>query len=334
MITGMIKTTIKELNLSLTLMSGQSFRWRKYNDNEWIGIIDNKHVIQLTQNTTFITYKVFNQFNNNEQNQYFVKNETKNNKRMKRDNEENDKYFNDLLNNYFRLELCLEEMYKNWSKSDENFAKISANFPGVRILRQNATENIFSFICSSNNNISRISKMIEKLCNKYGNKLCEIESIGSVHSFPDIKTLAEDNVENELREMGFGYRSKFINKTAKYILDLEPKSPENWLNSLQFMSYENSRKELMKMPGIGPKVADCICLMSFNHLNAIPVDTHVWQIAVNNYLPHLKKNKSLTDKAYQEIGDFFRDRFGLCAGWAHSVLFCADLKQFNQLKNS
>jgi N-glycosylase/DNA lyase len=68
------------------------------------------------------------------------------------------------------------------------------------------------------------------------------------------------------------------------------------------MSYENAKKELMKMPGIGAKVADCICLMSLNHLNAIPVDTHVFQIAVNNYLPQLKKHKSLNDRAYRQIG--------------------------------
>jgi N-glycosylase/DNA lyase len=316
MIEGLINTTIKELNLSLTLISGQSFRWRKFDENNWIGIIDNKHVIQLTQNIDFINYKVLNQFNNNNNNKKTEeinqmvdnsknKNKSKtivNNKRLKTETNDKIRYFNNLLAEYFRLEVSLEQLYSNWSKSDENFAQISPKFPGVRILRQNPTENLFSFICSSNNNISRISKMVNNLCRKYGHKLFDSQTIGTIYSFPDIKSLAEDNVENELRALGFGYRSKFINRTAKMILDLEPKSPENWLKSLQSMSYENAKKELMKMPGIGAKVADCICLMSLNHLNAIPVDTHVYQIAVNNYLPKLKKNKSLTDRDYRQIG--------------------------------
>jgi N-glycosylase/DNA lyase len=321
MIEGLINTTIKELNLSLTLISGQSFRWRKF-DNNWIGIIDNKHVIQLTQNKDFINYKVLNQFNNNNNNNNnnnkkseeinqmvnSSKNKNKpktiinNNKRLKSETNDKVQYFDNLLAEYFRLDVSLEQLYENWSKCDENFAQISPKFPGVRILRQNPIENLFSFICSSNNNISRISKMVENLCQKYGHKLFDSKTIGTIYSFPDINSLAEDSVESELRALGFGYRSKFINRTAKMILDLEPKSPENWLKSLQSMSYENAKKELMKMPGIGAKVADCICLMSLNHLNAIPVDTHVHQIAANNYLPELKKNKSLTDRHYRLIG--------------------------------
>ena len=58
----------------------------------------------------------------------------------------------------------------------------------------------------------------------------------------------------------------------------------------------------MELPGIGPKVADCICLMSLDKAEAIPVDTHVWQITKKNYLPLLSKSKSLTDKVYKQIG--------------------------------
>lgn len=61
------------------------------------------------------------------------------------------------------------------------------------------------------------------------------------------------------------------------------------------------------------------------------VDTHVWKIALNDYLPHLKKNKTMTDKSYKEIGNFFRSHFGPYAGWAHSVLFTADLAKFKKL---
>ena len=67
------------------------------------------------------------------------------------------------------------------------------------------------------------------------------------------------------------------------------------------------------------QVADCVCLMSLDKPGAIPVDTHVWQIAARDYMPKLAKTKSLTDKIYREIGDHFRGVFGEYAGWAHSV---------------
>uniref|UniRef100_A0A1B0DRI6 N-glycosylase/DNA lyase n=1 Tax=Phlebotomus papatasi TaxID=29031 RepID=A0A1B0DRI6_PHLPP len=89
----------------------------------------------------------------------------------------------------------------------------------------------------------------------------------------------------------------------------------------------------MSLTGIGPKVADCICLMSLNHLEAIPVDTHVYQIAGAFYLKKLPKNKSVTTKVYLEIGDEFRKIYGHLAGWAQTVLFCSDLRQFKPEKS-
>ena len=144
--------------------------------------------------------------------------------------------------------------------------------------------------------------MIENLCQKYGNELYESQESGTVYSFPDIDRLAADEVESELKKLGFGYRSKFIQKTAKTIVDFEPECPEKWFENLRSMAYSEARQELMRLPGVGPKVADCILLMALDHLESIPVDTHVFQIAANQYLPHLKKNKSLTDKSYKEIG--------------------------------
>jgi N-glycosylase/DNA lyase len=67
------------------------------------------------------------------------------------------------------------------------------------------------------------------------------------------------------------------------------------------------------------QVADCICLMSLGHLQAVPVDTHVYQIAVANYTPHLAGRKSLTTKVYNEISCHFQNLYGPLAGWAHSV---------------
>lgn len=67
------------------------------------------------------------------------------------------------------------------------------------------------------------------------------------------------------------------------------------------------------------QVADCICLMALGHLQAIPVDTHIYQIAARFYMPKLVQQKTVTEKVYNEIGDHFRELYGPLAGWAHTV---------------
>jgi len=89
-----------------------------------------------------------------------------------------------------------------------------------------------------------------------------------------------------------------------------------------------ANEQLQLLPGVGRKVADCVCVFSLDHADSIPVDTHVWDIAVRDYCPSLKSYKSLTPKVYEEVGDIFRIKFGAKAGWAHSVLFAAELPLF------
>ncbi|RWS17718.1 N-glycosylase/DNA lyase-like protein [Dinothrombium tinctorium] len=310
---GSLCAAVTELNLPLTLASGQAFRWRKRaHADVWFGVIG-KLVFNLEQcvDKQTIEWTVLNHVSRD------------GNKCKKLDSTN----INELLTDYFNLNYSLSDLYEHWSRCDENFAAIAPKFTGVRVLRQQPEENLFSFICSSNNNIQRISKMIESLCQNYGEFLLTDDEFGDIHAFPDIKSLCNENLEQELRKLGFGYRSKYIANCAKMIAS----KSEQWLQELRHKCYEDARNELIALPGIGPKVADCICLMSLDKSEAIPVDTHIWQIATKIYLPHLKRNKSLTDKAYKEIGDFFRSRFGTNAGWAHNVLFCSDLRQF---KNS
>ncbi|XP_045460870.1 N-glycosylase/DNA lyase isoform X2 [Harmonia axyridis] len=299
-----------ELQLSGTLNGGQSFRWTKHledNQEYWIGIFK-KRVWILRQNENEILYRVYESKANTENNEI---GELENN-------------YNNMLKDYFQLGLNLQEYYEQWSKADPIFKKAAINFYGIRILNQEVTENIFSFICSSNNNISRISSMVEKLARFYGEKICEING-ETYYSFPEVEDLVKPGVETKLRENGFGYRAKYISKTAEIIKE---KGGNFWIENLNKMSYDEAKETLMTLTGIGAKVADCICLMSLGHLGALPVDTHVYQIAVKFYMPHLRNKKTVTKKIYDEIGDHFRGMYGPLAGWAHTVLFCADLKKF------
>ena len=229
------------------------------------------------------------------------------------------------LRDYFQLTTNLSQLYREWSDNDSIFEKLSSTYQGVRILRQDPVENLFSFICSANNNISRISRMVEKMCTHYGDLVCKLGDDG-YFSFPPLEALSDPGVEAKLRELGFGYRAKYIQQSAKSILD---NGGVSWLTGLREQEYSDARRALIQLQGIGPKVADCILLMSLDQPGAVPVDTHMFNIA-KQYLPHLNKTKSVTDKVYAEIGDHFRKLYGGYAGWAHSVLFSADLKHIQK----
>ncbi|XP_014471295.1 PREDICTED: N-glycosylase/DNA lyase [Dinoponera quadriceps] len=303
MIHNMFVTSVKrggipclptELNLALTLHGGQSFRWTNC-DGGYRGVF-NSYVWTLSQNETHLLYTV-----------------------QGRQLEDSVNYDN-ILSEYLRLSVSLREHYKKWVLVDTYFQKCLNENNAVRILKQDVVETLFSFICSSNNNITRISNMIEKLCLLFGQKICSVGN-KEYYDFPTIQSLKEKKIENILKREKFGYRARYIVNAAERLSMLGGK---NWLLNLQRennVSYRTAREQLMTLPGIGPKVADCICLMSLGHLDAIPIDTHIFQIAQTNYLPHLKGQKTVTPKIHAEINDHLRELWGPLAGWAQAIVF-------------
>jgi len=237
------------------------------------------------------------------------------------------------LRRYFRLETPLAPLYEEWSGADARLAKIAAAIPGVRIVRQDPVECVFSFICSSNNNIPRIAKMLSSFREAYGTFMMDVPtrreggpSTMALFSFPTLASLA-DATEEELRGMGLGYRAKFVVETR----DLLAKSGgKDFLLSLRAKrDSEAVQEELIRFSGVGRKVADCIALFSLDQDDAIPVDVHVQHIASRDYDPSvLGEAKSITPSIYKRVGDLFRDRFDSYPGWAHSLLFVAELPSF------
>ena len=153
---------------------------------------------------------------------------------------------------------------------------------GIRILKQDLWEIIVTFLISQNNNITRIRKTIDALCLKFGKPLLNFR--GEIYySFPSPKALADASNE-ELRYCGLGYRDKYINKTARLIDDGTIS-----LETLCSLNYLDSHKKCMELPGVGSKVADCICLFGLHHTQAFPLDTHIKAILAQHYpegFPH------------------------------------------------
>lgn len=315
------------IRLDLTLLSGQSFRWKETAPGEWTNVLSG-FVWTLKQIENDIFFRVFKSRSLKKLQKERVLEEIQPSPISKTDDES--QFYDTVLRDYFQLHVDVEPLFEQWRASDPHFAEVSEKFRGVRLLRQNPVETLFSFICSSNNSIPRISGMVEKLCQEYGKKLGEMNGL-AYYSFPDMDDLNGPEVEQHLRGMGFGYRAKFISQSANYILQHHD---GNWLENLRSVSYEEAHTALCQLPGVGAKVADCICLMSLDKHEAVPVDTHLWQITTKHYMSQKLKTKSLTSKVYKEIGDHYRSLFGKYAGWAQSVLFAADLKRFQSENQS
>jgi len=252
----------------------------------------------------------------------------------------------ELINHYFNLKPNLAQLYEQWASADLNFKKKAPQFTGVRILQQDAWEALVGFICSSNNNIARISQMVEKLCINYGPLIGHVGS-QAFHDFPQPHALIGKGVEQKLRELGFGYRAKYLWQTAMMVDDkgldwLEglrnPEKPlpgKTWSSAGELVEggrqgYRDAHEELLVLQGVGPKVADCVCLFGLGWGEVVPVDTHVWQIAVRDYKFGKGKQTSLTKATYDAVANKFRALWGNEAGWAHSVLFTADLRTFSE----
>ncbi|KAH8676719.1 DNA glycosylase [Tricladium varicosporioides] len=328
-----LPVNLTELCIDTTLRCGQSFRWKKLDNDEWSLALHGR-ILSLKQDATHLYYRSIRPAST-----LPVTPPTSHRSSQAKPSGV-DEETEALVKHYLHLSPDLLSMYEQWSSADPNFKKRAPKFTGVRILKQDPWEALLAFICSSNNNISRISQMVNNLCLHYGPLIGHINEV-PFYDFPTPEALIGPRVEAHLRELGFGYRAGYIAKTATIVAK---EKPEGWLDGLCNPNdepdqklppggregYRYAHEQLLELQGVGPKVADCVCLMGLGWGEAVPVDTHVWQIAQRDYKFGKGKHKSLTKATYDAVGDHFRQLWGIEAGWAHSVLFAADLKTFSE----
>lgn len=137
---------------------------------------------------------------------------------------------------------------------------------GIRVFNQDPFEALISFIISANNNVKRITLIIDRLCQRYGNRHVSPDGT-EYYSFPTPEALSNASLE-ELRSLGTGYRDEYIKRTAKAVADGFS------LEELRNMPYPLAKKRLCTLHGVGGKVADCVLLFSLGHGEAFPMD--VW----------------------------------------------------------
>lgn len=196
---------------------------------------------------------------------------------------------------YLDLNSEYESQTKGWS-GIEYLAECTEFSKGIRILRQEPWEALCSFIISQCNNITRIKGIVERLCSECGEKY---EYNGKIYSlFPSAAKLAPLNAE-DLAFLRAGYRAPYIINAARAV-----DSGEIDLEELKSISCTEAKKELLKLEGIGPKVADCAVLFGLHHMEAFPVD--VWmKRALTGHFPK----------------DFRPETLGPYAGLAQQYIF-------------
>ena len=196
--------------------------------------------------------------------------------------------FSDFWNGYFDLNRDYEAIRRSVDPGDSFHTSAVRCGRGIRILRQDLWETIISFLVSQNNNITRIRRSLEALCEWYGEKI-SVNAFsddpdaflpdGNVHAFPSPEAVLEGGPDG-LDGLGLGYRDKYIFQMAQRCTGQEG---QEWLDLLQKSSYEDALALLLKEYGIGKKVADCICLFALHHVDAFPIDTHMKQILAAFY---------------------------------------------------
>jgi N-glycosylase/DNA lyase len=182
-----------------------------------------------------------------------------------------------------------------------------------RILRQPWFETLIAFIVSANNNIPRIRNTIKVISRLYGTRITEGTLIE--FAFPTPDSLSRARPETLRNECNTGYRDRYILDTAKRVKDEFP-----FWDGHATRTVEELREALLSLPGVGPKVAECVLLFGFHRWEAFPVDTWVRK-AVHEVFP---ETEGYSDR---DIMTFARERFGPLAGFAQQLLFEAARKR-------
>jgi N-glycosylase/DNA lyase len=194
---------------------------------------------------------------------------------------------------------------KDELSKDETLREAIQYGRGIRILNQEPWELLISFIISSNNNIPRISKSINVLSKMLGEPISYEGN--TYYGFPEVHKLGTAELE-QIDLCRVGYRCKYIYKTSRMIYE----GDVDLVKTAQ-QDTGNARKELLRLSGVGPKVADCIMLFSMQKHDAYPVDVWVKRVTEHFFIHQ--------DVSMNQIQEFAREKFGDLAGFAQQYLF-------------
>lgn len=280
--TGSIEVGREELDLGLTMSVGQTFAWHRLDgSNLYEGGEDRFYttkdgdVLILWQEGDTLQYRATGGLEHE-------------------------------IEDRLRLHEPLEEIVAGIRGEDALLDEALDRYRGLRVLNDDFFPCLISYLCSVQMRIPRIKQLYDTLAREYGGTIREDGK--EFLRFPSLPELAEAT-EDELRDLGIGYRATYIAETTDQLMR-EEVTPE----ALEAMEYRDAHAAIQELYGVGDKVADCVLLFSLGFMEAVPIDTWIRQ-AVEEQYPHLH------DEDYHGMADNLRGLFGEHPGYAQEYLF-------------
>ena len=270
---NIILSDVEDFNLQHIFDCGQCFRWDKLDNNTYTGVAKNK-ALKISMNKNCVTLYDTSLYD-----------------------------FNNFWYDYFDFGTDYSKIKKELSADPVLNDAINYGY-GIRILNQDLFECVISFIISASNNIPRIKKIINTLCTLYGDKISYMGK--TYYSFPTPQKIYSAGLYG-LSKINAGFRDKYILSAAKFFLE---EFDDDFFKNLD---YDRAKKELLRIYGVGNKVADCILLFSLSKRNSFPVD--VWVKRVMEYF-YFENEESI-----KTIKDFSQNKFKNLGGYAQQYLF-------------
>ncbi len=268
----MNKLYLPNYNIHWTLLGGQSHNWSF--DGEYFWGHTTKRLLQIKRDGEFIFWQTYPQKDDFE-----------------------------YLSNYLRLDADYEKIISIISK-DNHIITAIGKYPSLRLLRQDFTETLISYIFSANNNLPSIRNSIQKLREAYGEKI--VVEGKSFYLFPTIKALENIN-EADLRKTKMGFR-------AKYLINIIEELKNGLTDEIIKMDEQPARERLLKIKGVGEKISDCVLGYGLDFENVTPFDVWGKRIVTDLY-------GQKTQTKYNDMRIWSQNYFGGYAGWAGQFLY-------------
>ena len=265
----------------VSINSGQVFLWEKHGDS-WYGI-HGERVVRLSRVNGRVEFATFPEDRSCD-------------------------------HKIFRLDDDTRSIFGEISR-DSFVRRLIKMYPGLRLMRQEPQQCLFSFVCASNTNIPMIRRMLCNMTRKFGRpaKVDEMEFF----TFPSAADINRAGIDG-LRACGLGYRAKAVKAAAGAIA-----TGQLDFDVLKSATYEEAKKELLKVYGIGNKIADCVLLFSLEKLDAFPIDVWIARALAAHYkwLHEKKFGDKITPRQYEQLSGSAKEYFGRYAGYAQQYLY-------------
>lgn len=270
---------LQSFNPALSINSGQVFLWEKHGDL-WYGIHGDR-IVRLGKDDA--GFQSFPELKSCEQ-------------------------------KMFRLDDDIKAIVADISR-DALVRRLVKTYPGLRLMRQEPEQCIFSFVCASNTNIPMIRRMLSAMARRFGRPV-KVNGI-EFFTFPSARSINRATID-ELCACGLGYRAKAVKAVAEGVI-----SGRLDFGALKNASYEEAKKELLQIYGVGNKIADCVLLFSLEKLEAFPIDIWIARALAGHYrwLREKQFGDKLTAHQYDLLSEGARKYFGRYAGYAQQYLY-------------